>query len=116
MAAAIVVVAGFAAACSGAATAPPAASAAAFVPAAPSAAPAGGKPAVVTATVGSHGTLLVAGANGMTVYTFAKDVVNSGTSACTGGCITKWPALTVPAGSTPVGGAGVTGKLGTITR
>jgi predicted lipoprotein with Yx(FWY)xxD motif len=116
MAAAIVVVAGFAAACSGAATAPPAASAAAFVPAASSAAPAGGKPAVVTATVGTQGTLLVAGANGMTVYTFAKDVVNGGTSACTGGCITKWPALTVPAGSSPAGGSGVTGKLGTIAR
>jgi predicted lipoprotein with Yx(FWY)xxD motif len=70
----------------------------------------------MTATVGTQGTLLVAGANGMTVYTFAKDVANSGTSACTGGCITKWPALTVPAGSTPAGGSGVTGKLGTITR
>jgi predicted lipoprotein with Yx(FWY)xxD motif len=116
MAAAIVVVAGFAAACSSAATAQPAASTAAFVPAASSAAPAGGKPAVMTATVGTQGTLLVAGANGMTVYTFAKDVANSGTSACSGGCITKWPALTVPAGSTPAGGSGVTGKLGTITR
>jgi predicted lipoprotein with Yx(FWY)xxD motif len=116
MAAAIVVVAGVAAACSSAATAPPAASAAAFVPSASSAAPAGGKPAVMTATVGTQGTLLVAGANGMTVYTFSKDVANSGTSACTAACITRWPALTVPAGSTPAGGSGVTGKLGTITR
>ena len=116
MAAAIIVVAGFPAACSSAATAPPAASAAALVPAAPSAAPAGGGPAVMTATVGTQGTLLVAGANGMTVYTYAKDIANSGTSACTGGCIARWPALTVPAGSTPAGGSGVTGKLGTITR
>jgi predicted lipoprotein with Yx(FWY)xxD motif len=116
MAAAIVVVAGFAAACSGAATAPPDASAPAAAPAASAAGPAASGPAVMTATVGSQGTLLVAGANGMTVYTFAKDVANSGTSACTGGCITKWPALTVPAGSTPAGGSGVTGKLGTITR
>jgi len=116
MAAAIVVVAGFAAACSGAATAPPDASAPAAVPAASPGGAAASGPAVMTATVGSQGTLLVAGANGMTVYTFAKDVVNSGTSACTGGCITKWPALTVPAGSTPAGGSGVTGKLGTITR
>jgi predicted lipoprotein with Yx(FWY)xxD motif len=116
MATAIVVMAGVAAACSGAATAQPAASAAAFVPAASSAAPAGGKPAIMTATVGTQGTLLVAGTNGMTVYTYAKDVANSGTSACTGACLTRWPALTVPAGSTPAGGSGVTGTLGTITR
>lgn len=62
------------------------------------------------------GTVLVAGSNTMTVYTFAKDVAHSGTSACTGACLAKWPALTVPAGSTPVAGAGVTGTLGTITR
>jgi predicted lipoprotein with Yx(FWY)xxD motif len=60
--------------------------------------------------------VLVAGANGMTVYQFSKDVADSGTSACTGGCLTTWPALTVPAGSTPSGGSGVVGKLGTITR
>jgi len=67
-------------------------------------------------SVGPIGTALVAGANGMTVYTFTKDVKDSGTSACTGGCITKWPALTVAAGATPKAGAGVTGKLATITR
>ena len=116
MAAAIIVVAGVAAACGSAATAQPAASAAASVPAASSAAPAGGNPAVMTATVGTQGMLLVAGANGMTVYTFGKDVANSGTSECTGACITRWPALTIPAGSTPAGGSGVTGTLGTITR
>ena len=60
--------------------------------------------------------MLVAGLNGMTVYTFSKDVAGSGTSACTGGCLTKWPALTVPAGTTPAGGSGVGGKLATITR
>ena len=118
MAAAIILVAGVAAACSGAATAAPAASA----PAAPaayaaaSAPAAAGGPVVMTATVGTVGTLVVASSNGMTVYTFDKDVADSGTSACTGGCIAKWPALTVPAGSTPTGASGVTGKLGTITR
>ena len=65
--------------------------------------------------VGSIGTVLVAG-NGMTVYTFTKDTKDSGTSACTGGCATTWPALTVAAGATPSGGTGATGKLGTITR
>jgi len=125
MAGAIIVVAGFAAACSGAATAPPAPSASAASPA-PSASaaspaasaggPAAGGPVVMTATVGTQGTLVVASSNGMTVYTFTKDVANSGTSACTGACLTKWPALTVPAGSTPAGASDVTGKLGTITR
>ena len=69
----------------------------------------------MTATVGSRGTLIVAG-NGMTVYTFTKDTPNSGTSACTGACLATWPALTVPAGSKPSGGTGAGGKLGTITR
>ena len=66
--------------------------------------------------VGTIGTVLVAGSNGMTVYTFTKDTKDSGKSACTGGCISKWPALTVEAGATPSGGSGVTGTLGTITR
>ncbi|TMD19246.1 MAG: hypothetical protein E6J07_05525 [Chloroflexi bacterium] len=29
---------------------------------------------------------------------------------------TTWPPLTIPAGTTPTGGPGVTGQLGTITR
>ena len=59
---------------------------------------------------------LYGGESGMTVYTFTKDVKDSGKSACSGGCIATWPALTVPAGSTPTAGDGVTGTLGTITR
>jgi len=66
--------------------------------------------------VGSAGTVLVAGSNGMTVYTFTKDVKDSGKSACTGQCITIWPALTVPDGATPSAGSGISGKLGTIKR
>ena len=122
MTAAIIVVAGLATACSSAATPAPAATntataAASVAPlASSSAAPAAGGPAIATATVGSQGTLIVAGANGMTVYTFSKDAANSGTSACTAGCITKWPALTVPTGTTPAGASGITGKIGTITR
>ncbi len=64
----------------------------------------------------SAGTVLVAGSNGMTVYTFASDTANSGQSACTGGCIAKWPALTIPAGTTPSAGPGIAGTLATITR
>jgi len=71
---------------------------------------------VVATQVGSIGTVLVAGSNMMTVYTFAKDVKDSGKSACMGDCLVKWPALTVAAGTSPTAGAGVTGKLGTITR
>ncbi|MDQ6720585.1 MAG: hypothetical protein M3003_07300, partial [Candidatus Dormibacteraeota bacterium] len=31
-------------------------------------------------------------------------------------CATAWPPLTVATGTTPTGGSGVTGPLGTITR
>ena len=72
--------------------------------------------AVMGKVIGSHGTLMVAASNGMTVYTFDKDVAGSGTSACTGGCLTNWPALTITAGDTPTGDATVTGALGTIVR
>jgi predicted lipoprotein with Yx(FWY)xxD motif len=77
-------------------------------------APVAGTATVMAKTLGSQ-TILVAGSNGMTVYTFAKDTAGSGQSACTGGCLTTWPALTVTAGSAPAAGTGVSGKLGTIT-
>src|SRR3982074_2748521 len=92
-------------ACSSAASSPagvsqPPASATAGAVAPPSAATGSGK-TVGAKAVGSIGTVLVAGSNGMTVYQFSKDVKDSKTSACTGSCITKWPALTVAAGGTP---------------
>ena len=115
---AAIVVAGCSSA--GATTAPTAAPTAAPTQApasqAPASAAAGGGATVMAKAVGSAGTVLVAGTNGMTVYTFSKDTKDSGTSACTGGCITKWPALTVAAGASPTMGDGVTGKVGTITR
>jgi predicted lipoprotein with Yx(FWY)xxD motif len=52
----------------------------------------------------------------MTLYQFGKDVKDSGKTACAGGCVPNWPALTVAAGITPTGGTGVTGKLATFTR
>ncbi len=71
---------------------------------------------VMATSVGSIGVVLVDGAGGRTVYTFAQDTKDSGTSSCTGGCIQTWPPLTVPAGTTPTGGDGVSGQLATITR
>ena len=117
-----------AAACGPGATPSPTAPAATTPPVATQAPPSEAPPAETAApstsaavtveaeAVGDAGTILVAGSNGMTVYIFTEDVKDSGTSACTGGCLTAWPALTVPAGATPSGGPGVTGTLGMITR
>ncbi len=82
--------------------------------------PAAATPAAATATLLARSiggqTVLVAGSNGMTVYTFTSDTANSGKSACSGGCLVKWPSVSVPAATAPTAGDGVTGKLGTITR
>jgi predicted lipoprotein with Yx(FWY)xxD motif len=51
-------------------------------------------------------------AKGMTLYLYTKDT--AGVSNCSGGCLTAWPPL-VATGDL-VAGAGVTGKLGFITR
>jgi predicted lipoprotein with Yx(FWY)xxD motif len=81
----------------------------------PSEAPAG-EATIEAAEAGTAGTVLVAGENGMTLYIFTEDTVDSGTSACTGECLAAWPALTVAAGETPTAGEGISGELGTITR
>jgi predicted lipoprotein with Yx(FWY)xxD motif len=62
------------------------------------------------ATLGSF----VAGADGRSLYVFAKD--SGGTSACTGDCATNWPPLTVTSAAAATAGSGVTGALATITR
>lgn len=36
---------------------------------------------------------VLVGANGMTLYTFEKDVAGSGKSVCNGPCATNWPPL-----------------------
>lgn len=69
--------------------------------------------AIGTANSASLGTHLT-GANGKTLYTHAGDGPN--TSTCAGACATAWPPLTVAAGGQATAGAGVTGKLGTLTR
>jgi predicted lipoprotein with Yx(FWY)xxD motif len=40
---------------------------------------------------------VLAGANGMTLYTFDKDPAGSGKSACNGPCATLWPPLAASA-------------------
>jgi predicted lipoprotein with Yx(FWY)xxD motif len=51
---------------------------------------------------------------GMTLYVYANDT--PGVSNCTGGCLAKWPALTVAEGETPTLAAGIPGRLGVIQR
>ena len=46
-------------------------------------------------------------AKGMTVYTFDKDVANSGKSACNGPCATLWPPVMAGASDQPSGAFGI---------
>ena len=81
-------------------TTPPAAAA--------SSAPAASSSALKTTTIG--GVTVLTNAQGFTLYWFVPDT--STTSNCNGSCATFWPPVKGPA----TAGAGVTGKLGTITR
>ena len=47
---------------------------------------------------------------GMTLYTFDKDMANSGKSTCNGPCADNWPPVTAAAGASP------SGKFTVITR
>lgn len=49
----------------------------------------------------SDGVLV--GPNGMTLYTFDKDMAGSGKSVCNGPCATNWPPLMVSTGDTASG-------------
>jgi predicted lipoprotein with Yx(FWY)xxD motif len=51
---------------------------------------------------------------GLALYTFPNDV--NGMSKCTGACAQVWPALTVPAGTTPTAGTGVTGTVAAVLQ
>jgi predicted lipoprotein with Yx(FWY)xxD motif len=82
-----------------------------------SAAPTGGSTTAAAAvdlkTASSSAGKIVVDAKGMSVYLFTKDTKGSGTSACTGACLSTWPpALTTAAAPAA---DGVTGTLGTIT-
>ena len=56
---------------------------------------------------------IVVDGKGMSVYYFTKDTKDSGTSACTGGCLAAWPPVFTTSAMPSV--EGVTGTLGTIT-
>ena len=59
----------------------------------------------------SAGRIVVDG-KGMSVYYYTKDVKDSGTSTCTGGCLDAWPPVLAAADTPAVDG--VTGTVGTI--
>ena len=79
--------------------------------------PASGGGAAVTvsaAAVPGVGQVLVT-SQGMTLYYLKSET--SGSIKCTGSCASAWPPLLLPSGTASASaGAGVTGKLGTITR
>ena len=47
---------------------------------------------------------MLVGESGMTLYTFDRDTVGSGKSACNGQCATNWPPLIVIGAMEPSGG------------
>ncbi len=47
------------------------------------------------------------GPTGMTLYTYDRDVANSGKSTCNAQCATNWPPLAAPDASRPMGGYSV---------
>ena len=53
---------------------------------------------------------VLTGSNGMTLYTFDKDVGGSGKSVCNGPCASNWPPLFAPEG------ASASGDYSIITR
>jgi predicted lipoprotein with Yx(FWY)xxD motif len=78
-----------------------------------SAAPSGSSTAAATdlaAWESPLGTIVVDG-KGRTVYAFDKDTAGAETSACSGQCVSLWPALTTTSSTPSV--SGVTGEVGT---
>ena len=97
-----------AAACGSSPTATSTATKASSSPSAASSPAAASGTALKSATI--SGTKVITNAKGFTVYSFAPDTPAK--SNCNGSCATYWPPVKGPV----TAGAGVTGKLGTITR
>lgn len=70
---------------------------------------------VKVASNATFGDILVDGA-GKALYTYGPDAGHNGISQCSGACLQAWPALTVPAGTTPTAGPGVTGTLAAVPQ
>jgi len=66
-------------------------------------------PVVQVASNARYGNILTTN-TGRALYTLDTD--HNGLSTCSGSCVPAWPALTVPASTTPTGGPGVTGTVG----
>lgn len=62
----------------------------------------------------SSGSSYLTDSRGFTLYTYQKDTPGSGTSSCTGGCISAWPAFLVD--NIMVESGLDQTKFGTITR
>jgi predicted lipoprotein with Yx(FWY)xxD motif len=69
-----------------------------------------------TVDVGTNANFgsVLTNAQGFALYTFPNDA--NGMSNCTGACASVWPALTVPAGTTPTAGSGVTGTVAAVLQ
>jgi predicted lipoprotein with Yx(FWY)xxD motif len=85
-----------------------------FASAALAARPSDAATTVSVALSAKYGNILVDSA-GFTVYTLSTE--SGGKITCTATCLTAWPPILLAAGATtPTGGTGVTGTLGTVTR
>ena len=92
-------------------SAAPATSAPAESSAPATSAPASTAAAELSVAQSKAGQIVVAD-QGLSVYMFTKNTKDSGTSACTAGCLTTWPPVTSTTATPTV--SGVTGKVGTI--
>jgi predicted lipoprotein with Yx(FWY)xxD motif len=70
---------------------------------------------VKVASAPTFGNVLVNSA-GMALYTYGPDRGHNGMSNCSGSCAQAWPPLTVPAGTAPTRGTGVTGTLSAVKQ
>jgi predicted lipoprotein with Yx(FWY)xxD motif len=69
---------------------------------------------LAVATVSAGQTLT--GEDGMTLYIFKKDTMDSGKSVCNGDCATAWPPYVLEDGEEVKAEDGVTGTITMITR
>lgn len=68
----------------------------------------------VVSARGSGMEAFLVGPTGMTLYLFANDA--AGVSNCSGGCLERWPALTLPDGLDATSVAAASGDLSVIMR